>query len=278
MKRLLLAAALLAAGPAAAQTRLTCGTVDSLEVTSLTRTSATAFLRVALPRVPPGSKSFFEGKIEVANTPMPVGLPVTVMVQHAGDSENAVLLVDLDLARIPSELLGRLHAAALDVTFDGHLRTSPGAEAIPVCAAGVLRIGTAEIRSSGPLGRDFARFSGARFSGLSLSETQGEATVVLYNPLSFPLDIKDLVYEIRTGDRRVAAGERHGLRLHPGRENAVALPLVADNTDLVAALAGAALAGGRVEGRLVARISVRVGKDQTMTIPLDLPGAIQVAR
>lgn len=277
----ILAAALLFAAPAAlGQERLKCGTIETLEITSLTRTKATGFLRTKLPGAPAGAKDFFEGRIEVANTKIPVGQPVTVMVQRGaeGDGVEAVFLVDLDLGKIPESLLGNLHPAALDITFEGNLRTSPGAPPVPVCAAGVLKIGTGEIRSSGPLGRDYARFADARFRTLSLAEMRGDASVLLYNPLSFALDVKDLVYEIRVGDRRVASGERHGLRLHPGRENIVELPLVADNADLVAALAGAALAGGRVEGRLVATVCVRVGKDQIMTIPLNLPGAIQVMR
>jgi LEA14-like dessication related protein len=146
---------------------------------------------------------------------------------------------------------------------------------MPVCAAGVLKVGTNAIRAAGPLGHDFAKFSGARFRGMSLTETQGEANVLIFNPLSFPLDVKDLVYEIRAGERRVASGERHGVRLHPGRENALDLPVSAGNADLAAALAGAVASGGRVEGRLVAKISVKVGKDQSMTVSLDLPGTIQ---
>jgi LEA14-like dessication related protein len=279
MKRLAPAAVLLVlcAGPASAQTRLTCGTVGMLEVTTLTRTKVTAFLRTKLPDAPQGAKTSFEGKIEVANTVLPVRMPVTSLVQHGSEGHEAVLLLDLDLARIPAELLARLHSAALDFTFEGNLRSSSDSTPMPVCAAGVLKTGTTEIRASGPLGRDLARFAGARFGGISLSETQGEATVVLFNPLSFPLDVKDLVYEIRAGGRKVASGERHGLRLHPGRENPVELPLSAANTDLAAALAGAVASGGRVEGRLLATITVKVGKDQLMTVPLDLPGTIQVA-
>lgn len=274
-------ALLLLAGPAAGQTRLTCGTVESLEVTSLTRTKASAFLRTVLPEAPAGSKIFFEGKIELANTVLPVGMPVTTLVQHAKGRHEVVLLTDLDLSKIPSELLGNLHAAALDFTLEGILRSSsssPSSPPVPVCAAGVLKIGSDEIRAAGPVGQDYARFAGARFAGISLAETKGEASVVLYNPLPFPLDVKDLAYEIRAGDRTVASGERHGVRLHPGRENTVNLPVTAGNADLVAALAGAALSGGRVEGRLIATISVKVGKDQVMTVPLNLPGAIQVTR
>lgn len=278
MKRLALAAAFVLAFPASAQRRLTCGTVDSLEVTSLTRTRATAFLRTTLPASPPGSKIFFEGKIELANTRLPVVQPVMALVQHAEGSHEVVFLTELDFARVPADLLGRLHAAALDFTLEGSLRTSSGAPPTQVCAAGVLRVGTNDIRAVGPVGQDFARFGGARLAGLSLTETQGEASVLIYNPLSFPLDVKDLVYEIRSGDRKVASGERHGVRLHPGRENAIDLPVSAANTDLAVALAGAVASGGRVEGRLVAKISVKVGKDQAMTVPLDLPGTIQVGK
>jgi LEA14-like dessication related protein len=278
MKRHALAAALFLALPASAQQRLKCGTVEALEVTSLTRTRATAFLRTVLPEAPPGSKILFEGKIELANTMLPVGPKVTALVQRGDGRQEVVFLADLDLAKVPADLIGRLHAAALDFTLEGSLRSAPDSPPVPVCAVGVLRIGSSEIRSTTPLGQDFARFSGARFRGISLAETQGEATVVLYNPLSFALDVKDLVYEVRVGDQRVAAGERHGLRIHPGRENSVELPITAGNADLVAALAGAALAGGRVDGRLVATISVKVGKDQIMTVPLNLPGTIQVSR
>lgn len=280
MKRLVPAALLLALGaaPASAQKRLTCGTVDTLEVTTLTRTKVTAFLRTRLPDAPAGAKSLFEGKIELANTMLPVGKPVTALVQHARDGHEAVLLLDLELNRVPAELVARLHSAALDFMLEGNLRSSSDATPVAVCAVGVLKVGSNEIRSNGPLGQDFARFGGARFRSVSFAETQGDATVVLFNPLSFPLDVKDLAYEILVGDRRVAAGERHGLRIHPGRDNSIELPLAAANADLLGVLAGAALSGGRVEGRLVATISVRVGKDQFMTVPLNLPGTIQVSR
>lgn len=280
MKRLLPAALLLSLGAASAsaERRLTCGTVEALEVTTLTRTKASAFLRTVLPEAPAGSKIFFEGKIEVANTVMPVGPRMTALAQHREGRHEVVLLTDLDLAKVPVELVGRLSAAALDFTLEGSLRSSSDSAPMPVCAVGVLKVGSNEIRSNGPIGQDFARFGGARFRSLSLAETQGDATVVLFNPLPFPLDVKDLAYEILVGDRRVAAGERHGLRIHPGRDNAIELPLTAANADLLGVLAGAALSGGRLEGRLVATISVKVGKDQFMTVPLNLPGTIQVSR
>jgi LEA14-like dessication related protein len=256
--------------------RLRCGTVDALEVTSLTRTKLTAFLRTSLPNAVGSGQQTFAGEIAVANTPLPVGASLTAMVQP-GPAGNAVaLLVDLDLARVPEALLSRLHPLALDVTLSGSL-AGDGAQ-VPVCAAGILRIGTSEVRSSAPTGGSLAGFSGARFTGFSLTQVEGQATASLFNPLSFPLDVKELVYAVWVGDRKLAEGERRGVRLHAGRENAVELPISASSADLISALGGAVTGGGRVEGRLVARVSLRVGKDQILTVPLDLPGSIQVAR
>ncbi len=262
---------------APADQRPDCGTVDALEVTSLTRTKLTAFLRTSLPNTAEGATQKFAGEIAVANTPLTTAPSLTAMVQQGPAGNAVVLLVDLDLAKIPQALLARLHPLALDVTVNGSL--AGGARPpVPVCAAGILKVGTPEVRSSAPMGASLAGFSGARFTGLSLTEVEGQATATLFNPLSFPLDVKDLVYAVWAGDRKLAEGERHGVRLHAGRENAVELPISAPNADLLSVLGGAVASGGRVAGRLVARVSLRVGKDQILTVPLDLPGSIQVMR
>lgn len=254
-----------------------CGTVDALEVTSLTRTRVTAFLRTSLPKTAEGGRQKFAGEIAVANTALPIAPSLTAMVQQGPSGNAVVLLVDLELAKIPQALLTRVHPLALDVTLNGSLAGGAGAP-VPVCAAGVLKVGTPDVRTSAPIGASLAGFSGARFTGFSLTEVEGQATATFFNPLSFPLDVKDLVYSVWAGDRKVAEGERHGVRLHAGRENAVELPITAPNADLLSALGGAMASGGRVAGRLVARVSLRVGKDQILTVPLDLPGSIQVIR
>jgi LEA14-like dessication related protein len=263
--------------PSRADERVPCGTVDALEITSLTRTKLTAFLRTSLPNAAEGGRQTFAGEIAVANTPMPLGTSLTAMVQPGPGGNSVVFLVELDLAKIPQALLARVHPVALDVTVKGSL-AGAGASKAPVCGAGVLKIGTPEVRSSAPMGAALAGFSGARFTGMTLTEVQGNATATFFNPLSFPLDVKDLVYEVWVGDRRIAEGERHGLRLHPGRENAVELPISASSADLLAALGSAVAGGGHVTGRLVARVSVRVGQDQILTVPLDLPGSVEVMR
>jgi hypothetical protein len=260
-----------------ADQRLTCGTVDALEVTSLTRTKLTAFLRTSLPGTAEGGRQKFTGGISVANTPLPTATSLTAMAQQGSSGSTVVLLVDLDLAKIPQALLSRLHPLALDVMVDGSL-TGTNGTSVPVCAVGVLKVGTADVRSSAPVGASLAGFSGARFTGMSLTEVEGQATATLFNPLSFPLDVKDLVYAVWAGDRKLAEGERHGLRLHAGRENAIELPISAPSADILAVLGGAMASGGRVAGRLVARVSLRVGKDQVLTVPLDLPGLVQVMR
>ena len=263
--------------PSRADERVPCGTVDALEITSLTRTKLTAFLRTSLPKVAAGGRQTFTGEIAVANTPLPLGPSLTAMVQPGPGGNSVVFLVDLDLAKIPQALLSRVHPVALDVTLHGSLAGQGGAKA-PVCGAGVLKIGTPEVRSSAPTGAALAGFSGARFTGMTLTEVQGTATATFFNPLSFPLDVKDLVYAVWVGDRQIAEGERHGLRLHPGRENAVELPISASSADLLSALGSAVAGGSRVAGRLVARVSVRVGRDQILMVPLDLPGSVEVLR
>ncbi len=277
MKRAFLPLVFAALLPLTSHAEQRCGTVDSLEVTSLTRTNLTAFLRTSFPNTAGGGRQKFAGEISVANTPVPMAPTLTAMVQQGHTGNAVVLLVDLELAKIPQALLTRLHPLALDVTIDGSLAGETGAP-VPVCAAGVLKVGTPEVRASSPVGASLAGFSGARFTGMSLTEVEGQATATLFNPLSFPLDVKDLVYSVWAGDRKLAEGERHGLRLHAGRENAVELPISAPNADILAALGGAMASGGRVAGRLVARVSLRVGKDQILTVPLDLPGSIQVMR
>jgi LEA14-like dessication related protein len=263
--------------PSRADERMPCGTVDALEITSLTRTKVTAFLRTSLPDAAEGGRQTFTGEIAVANTPLPLGTSLVAMVQPGPGGNSVVFLVDLDLAKIPQALLARVHPVALDVTLHGSLAGQGGAKT-SVCGAGVLKIGTPEVRSSAPIGAALAGFSGARFTGMTLTEVHGTATATLFNPLSFPLDVKDLVYAVFVGDRRIAEGERHGLRLHPGRENAIELPVSASSADLLSALGSAVAGGGRVAGRLVARVSLRVGQNQILTVPLDLPGSVEVMR
>ncbi len=268
---------LFAAASLRADDRTPCGTVDVLEITSLSRTKVTAFLRTTLPYAPEGGRQTFAGEIAVANTPLPLGPSLTAMAQPAPAGNSVVFLVDLDLGKIPQKVLSGLHPVALDVTLNGSLTGREGAK-LPVCAAGVLKIGTADLRASGPMGAALAGFSGARFTGMTLTEVQGTATATIFNPLSFPLDVRDLVYAIWVGDRKIAEGERHGLRLHAGRDNAVELPIAASSVDLLSAVGGAMAGGGRIAGRLVARVSLRVGRDQVLTVPLDLPGSVEVTR
>jgi hypothetical protein len=277
MRRPLFPLLLAAALPffARAEERLNCGSVDALEVTSLTRTKLTAFLRMTLPNAADGGRQEFTGEIAVANTPLPFGPSLTAMAQQGPAGNAVVLLVDLDLAKIPQALLERLHPLALDVTMNGSLSGAGGAP-VRVCAAGILRIGTSQVRSAAPMGGALAGFSGARFMGISLTQVEGQATVTLFNPLSFPLDVKSLVYTVWAGDRKLAEGERHGLRLHAGRDNAIELPVSAPSGELLSALGNAVAGDGRLAGRLVAQVSLRVGREQILTIPLDLPGSVQV--
>jgi hypothetical protein len=260
---------------ARADERPICGTVDALEVTSLTRTKLTAFLYTTLPNAAGGGRQEFTGEIALANTPIPFGPSLTATALQGPAGNAVVLLLGLDLAKIPEALLERLRPLALDVSLNGSISGAGGAP-VRVCAAGILRIGTPQVRSTAPTGGSLASFSGARFTGFSLTQVEGQATATLFNPLSFPLDVKSLVYAVWAGDQKLAEGERHGLRLHAGRENAVELSISGPSADLLSALGNAMAGDGRIAGRLVAQVSLSVGKDQILTIPLDLPGSVQV--
>jgi LEA14-like dessication related protein len=252
------------------------GSVESLEVTALTRDRVSAWARTRLPFVAVGVKQTFEGEVAIANVPLPVRRPVVVEVRERPGRSDAVFFLDLDLEKTPKDLLKLANSHAMDLTLKGVLKGENGSRA-PVYAIGLLRYGTADIRLQNTFVNSFARFSGARFTGMSLAETSGEATAVLFNPFGFPLDVKDITYTLWVGDRKLGTGEKSALRVQARRENEVALPLTAGNAELFA-VAGQALAtGGRVEGRLVASVTIRIGGSD-LKIPVDLPGAIEVAR
>jgi LEA14-like dessication related protein len=252
------------------------GSVESLELTSLTRDRAAAWARTRLPVVAEGVRQTFEGEVAIANVPLPVRQPVVVEVRKRPGRSDAVFFLDLDLEKTPKSLLKVANAHAMDLTLKGTLKGEKGSRA-PVCAVGVLRYGSNDIRSQSASVTAFARFSGARFTGMSLSETSGEATAVLYNPFGFPLDVKDITYTLWVGERKLGTGEKSALRIHARRESEIALPLTAGNAELFAVASQTLAAGGRVEGRLVASVTIRIG-DADMKIPVDLPGAIEVAR
>jgi LEA14-like dessication related protein len=252
------------------------GSVESLEVTAVTRDRASAWARTLLPFVAQGVRQTFEGEVAIADVPLPVRRPVAVEVRQRPGRSEAVFFIDLDLEKMPKELLKLASAHAMDLTLKGTLKGEKGSTA-PVYAVGLLRYGTGDIRSQGTFVNAFARFLGARFTGMSLTETSGEATAVLYNPFGFPLDLKDIEYTVWAGDQKVGEGEKRALRIHARRESQITLPLTARNADLLAAAGQTLAAGGRLEGRLVASLTIRVGEGD-MKIPVSLPGTIELAR
>ena len=252
------------------------GSVEKLELTSLTRERAAVWARTVLPRAAKGAKQTFRGEVTVANVALPLREPVVVMVQPRGSRFEAVFLLDVDLARIPEALVTKMGTKAVDPTFDGTLSGDGGSSA-PVFAVGVIRFGSPQLSAPASNAATFVRFGGARLSGLGLSESSGEATARVYNPFGFPLGVKSLTYSLWVGDRRIVQGELKGIRIHPGRENEVRLPLRALNSDVFAAAGEAVKGGGTIDGRLRAQVSVKVGQDE-VTVPLDLPGKVRLVR
>lgn len=268
--------ALLATAPAAASGRDDVGTVDRLEVNGLTRRQAALWVRATLPRVPPGSKQFFTGGITVSNVSVPIKQPATVMVQQRPGRNEAVFYVDLDLERVPQDLLPNFGPTAIALEVQGTLKGDKGSEA-PVFAVGVLRLATADVTAPATFASTFVRYLGGGLTGFSLAETSGEARVALYNPLAFELVVTTVEYTVYAGGRTLASGTIRDVKLPGRKETTVALPLKARNTDLAAVMGSAALSGGSVDGRLVGRVVVRSGNG-TLAVPVDVSGPLDVAR
>jgi hypothetical protein len=252
------------------------GAIERLEVNSVTRDHAAAWLRVRLPAAAKGSRQSFEGRLSLSGEAVPVKMPVTVMVQPASAGVEAVFLLELDLARATDSLVGKSGSETLDLSLEGTL-VGDGASRSAVRARGSLRVGTDAVRAPKAEAASFVRFAGARFSGLTLSETKGEATLVLFNPLGVPLDILEIHATLFVGGRRLADAARQKVRLHPRRENTLVLPVVAGNVDLAAAAGDAAAGGGVVNGRLVGQVTLKTGSGSRV-IPVDVPGTVRLLR
>ncbi len=263
-----------AAAPRAEARRDDVGTIHKLEVTSITRERAAIWARALLPKAAPGYRQTFEGEVAIANVPVPVTKPVVVMVQRAGKEFEAVFFLDLELKKMPEALLSRASVHAVDLTLKGFL-TGDERKSAPVCAVGVLRFGTPDIYAPAANVQTFVRFGGARLTGVSLTETRGEAAAVLYNPFGFSVPVKGLSYALYAGEHKVAEGSAPAFLMRGGRENEVTLPIAAKNVELAAAAGQTLTGGGTLDGRLVAQITMRVGKDE-LTIPINLPGKIRV--
>ena len=176
-------------------------------------------------RAPPrGADRNSKGSIAVANTPLPAQLPGDGDGPARGLARNAVvLLVDLELAG--SRRFSSRGGEALAFDAEGNGSHGRGG------AAG------AGLRGRDPEGRNrrtsvaapgdlatFVRFPGRASRGLSLTETRGRRPGFSTRS-RFLSTSRTSCTPLCVGDRKVAEGERHGVRLHPGRENAIELPM-----------------------------------------------------
>ena len=258
-----------AAGPAK-------GTVRAVEVTSTTRSKAFLFVRTTLPAAARGAKQTFRGEATAWGVPLGLKAPVSVLVQPDGTGWDAVFLVDLDLAALPKALVDQGNPASIPVTLRGTLSGEAGS-AVTVDAAGTLRPGTADLVARREHGQPFARFAGARLSGIGLAETTGEARVAVYTPFRFDLALRGLKYELSSGGGVVARGSRQGILVRPGRENEIVLPLTVGNAAALSAAGKAVAAGGALAGELKGEIVLKLGTGD-VKFPLAGSGAIEVLR
>lgn len=276
---LLFALPVLAAPPAEEKVRPEdTGSVETLEVTNVTREVASLWVRTLLPAVAKGYKQKFSGEVGLANVAIPTKGPVMVMVQTKPGSRTseAVFFVDVKLSDVPEELASRIGTKALDIHFKGSLAGENGSTA-RVCAVGVLRLGTTDVKAPYSFLESFVKFGGARLTGLSLTETKGAGKVVLYNPFSFPLSVKSVAYGIEANGQKLGNGGKEAFQIHGGRESEISLPISAPNASLVAAAGSLLRTGGTIDGLLTGAIAIKAGNG-AITIPLKMPGRIDLAR
>lgn len=265
---LLLAAPARSAAPAG-------GTVHGLEVTSVTKTHLYGFLRTTLPAAAAGTKQSFRGEATAWGVKVPLKQPVQAMVQPAGSSFDVVFLVEVELSTVPAELLAHASVKSVALGLSGTL-TGDGKSSAPVRAEGTLPFGPSGVKGPPGLGGLFARFTGGSLSGLSLSETRGEARLALLDPFSFDVPVREIRYQATAGGGVLASGTRTGIRVHRGRENEVALPIRARNAGLAAAALSAAKAGGTLEVRVSGAVTIRVGRGEDVVLPFDVNGKVEV--
>ena len=128
-----------------ADQRLACGTVDALEVTSLTRTKAHGVsAHVPSRGAAEGGKQNFAGEIAVANTPLPIGAFADGDGSAGARRERRRASSWISTSRRSRQaLLARLHPLALDVTINGSLAGDGGS------AGARLRGGSPQDRHGG---------------------------------------------------------------------------------------------------------------------------------
>ena len=250
------------------------GRIERLEVNSVTRQHVAAWLKGHLPAAARGSRQTFEGTVSAGSAAIPVAVPVIVMVQPVGGGFDAVFLLELDLGKVTDRLVANLGGDSLPVSLTGTL-TGEGGSRAAVQASGSLRVGSPDLHASSGETATFVRFAGARFAGLTLKETKGEATLMVFNPLGSPLDLEEIRYELFVNRRKVAEGVRTKVRIHQGRENELLLPVVANNADLLSAAGDAAVHGGTASGWLTGKVTVKTGTSRRV-IPIDLAGGVSL--
>ena len=273
----LLASALAGAAPKSPPKKAppASGTIRSLEVTSVTRTHLFGFLRTTLPAAAKGATQTFRGDLLAWGVKVPLAQPVKAAVQPSGPGSDVVFLVELPLASVPSELLGKASVKSVALSLEGTL-AGDGGSALAVRASGALALAAPAVKAPAGLGAVFARFSGGKLSGLSLAETKGEARVALWNPFGFDIPVKSIRYRASAGGDPLASGERTGLVVHRGRENDVALPITAANAGLLSAAVKAAKAGGTLDVRVSGSVAIRVGRGEDAVLPFDVSGKVEV--
>ena len=245
------------------------GAIEKIEFSTISRETASLWVRASLPKVARGWKQTFTGAVRVSGVAVPVKNPVSVAIQPKGRAFEAVFMLNVELALLPAEILPKAGARPFEAVIQGVLIGDEDSK-VNVSAGATLAIGSPKVEIPTNNIPAFFRFDGASLSGLGLKEVKGEARVVLFNPLSFDVNVREFRYQLIVGDKKLAEGMRTGVRLHKLRENTVTIPITVQNSDLVSALGVTVRNKGTVEGRLAGSLLLRSGGED---VPLSFNSA-----
>lgn len=231
----------------------------------MTERSLSASLTFPTP-TPLSTGAKFRGLLKIDG--VEPGLDVTGSI--AASREEATLPFDIELARLPAELLSRLR---LD-SFDYQLTGRAGEAAVAVSGGGRWE----------DLSRDpgveqsvsqFLHLRSVAVERLSLTETRARGELEVRNPFSFDLKIAGLEYRLLAESGEIGRGRGRGILLHKATTSRVELPLSVEHGPLIRAAGTALLSGGEIGGSLVGTLTIRLPAGD-VKIPFAAPGKISV--
>ncbi len=268
--------AMATAGPKPRQKEegLASPSIEKVEISSLSRDRASLWVRAVLPRAAKGWKQTFSGEVRAWGVPLKLDRPVTVAVQPRSGGFDAVFSLELELAKLPGDLVLKAGGGFINAEIRGTL-TGEGGSRESIEVTGSLRAGTPQIEAPGLDQRNFFVFSGGKLSNLSLEQSDGEVQISLFNPLTADLGVKELRYTLAIEGNTLAQGSRTGIKLYGRRDNRISIPVTVKHSSLAAAAGTTVRNRGTIGATLSGSLILKTATD-SVTLNFVSAGNLQL--